>query len=108
MENNFSITIKASNPEFAPDKRLQDGVEAYGYLLLTFDSDGYADFGGMQCISTMDLAQFLAADKSEISKTIRQACAIADGLLNAKEIEKEYDRNCVVHDLLERLIGERE
>lgn len=108
MENNFSITIKASNPEFAPDKQLQDGVEASGYILLTFDSDGDADCGGMQHVSTMDIAEFLASDTSELSMTIRQACAIADGLSKARELEKEYDSKNFMRSLIEHITGEEE
>ena len=78
------------NPEYAPDKELQDGIEADGFALLTFKDDN------PHCIvvhgvTTLDLAKMFANGK-ESTSIIWQAIAIAEGLNKAAEIAESSEK----------------
>ena len=51
----------------------------------------------------MDIARLFAGDKSEAGSAIRQAMAIAEGILKAEEIKKTDDRNTMARSLAEML-----
>ena len=105
--SNYIINVQASptgecNPEFAPEKKLADGIEADGFLLMTM-KDGRPVAVVLMGITTMDLARMLSGDKSEAGIVIRQAMAIAEGILKAEEIKKTEDRNTMAMSLAEML-----
>lgn len=90
------------NPEYAPDKQLQDGIEADGFALLTFKDDR------PHCIvvhgvTTLDLARMFANKEDESGSIIWQAIAIAEGLNKAAEIAKSSEKRNMAKTLAEIL-----
>ena len=77
------------NPEFAPQKELRDGIEADGFLILTFKGDrpGATVIHGL---TTMDLARMIASQEG--GSVLYQAIAIAEGLNKAAEIMRKNAR----------------
>ena len=91
-----------SNPEFDPDERMQKGLDADGFVLMTFrngDPHGVILMG----VTVLEIARLMAADKSEAGSVIRQAIAIAEGLNKAEEIKKQDDKNKVARELADML-----
>jgi len=80
------------NSEFTPDKNLQEGIEADGVFMMCFEK-GDLSFSVLHGITTFQLAKALANDKDPVNSCLHQAVAIADGLRNAMEIKKDFDRN---------------
>lgn len=98
--------VGGGNPDFAPDPQMVNGIEADGFLLMAMKDDrpSVVTIYGM---TTLDLARMLAGDKSEAGSVIRQAIAIAEGLLKAEEIKKTEDRNTMARSLAEMLRATR-
>lgn len=94
--------VGGGNPEFTPDKLLSNGVEVDGFLLCAFKNGNPYATSLMGC-TVMDVATLFAGDKSEAGSVIRQAMAIAEGLLKAEEIKKTEDRNTMARNLAEIL-----
>ena len=103
MENKYMVRVESSNPDFQTDKDMQNGIEADGYLLVLFDKEGNPIVEALNAVSTFSIARYLAADAGRVSNILRQAGAIADGLLEAREIEKKSRREKVAMDLAEIL-----
>ena len=103
MENKYMVRVESSNPDFQTDKKMQNGIEADGYLLVLFDKEGNPIVESLNAVSTFSIAKYLAADVGIVSNILRQAGAIADGLRRAGEIEKKSRREKVAMDLAEIL-----
>lgn len=91
MKLNYIVKVLPAadcNPEFKPDKRLSDGYEAAGYLIVCFDKDGNPTMETLNNVSTYSIAQFMAGMRADVSGILMEAAAIADGLLKAKEIHE--------------------
>jgi len=86
------------NPEFAPDKALQDGVECAGYLLVPFDAEGDPISVGMNHISIENLAKVIRLDDD-----LAQAAAIASGYIEGMRRKREYEQK----ELMRNLAGAR-
>ncbi len=83
--SNYIINVQASptgerNPEFAPEKKLADGIEADGFLIMTMKDDR-PNVTTMYGLTTLDLARVLANERSEAGSVIWEAIAIAEGLV---------------------------
>ena len=101
----YKITIEGTgnnNPEYDPDEVLKRGMDVDGFLLLTF-KDGNLHSTSLMGCSTLEIARLFASDKSEAGSVIRQAMAIAEGILKAEEIKKTEDRNTMARSLAEML-----
>lgn len=90
--NKYIVQVKMDpngdcNPEFGPEKKLEEGLPADGYVLLTY-RDGRPSATLICGVSIMEIAHMIAGDNTEAGSAIRQAIAIAEGLRKAKEIEK--------------------
>ena len=96
--------IMGDNPEYAPDKKLQDGLESDGFLLMTME-DGRPGAVVLMGITTMDLAKMLAGGSDESSSVIQQAIAIADGLRKAAEIDKEHTKMKHAREIADMLMA---
>lgn len=96
--------VGGGNPEFAPDPDMVKGIEADGYLLLTL-KDGDPACACIQGVTTVELARMLAGDDSEAGSTVRQAMAIAEGLIRAKEILKTERKSNLARELAEMMRG---
>ena len=90
------------NPDFAPDEKLMNGIQADGFMLLTF-ADGKPRAKIVMGCSTLELATALAYGEDESDGAILQAIAIAEGLKKADAIRKEYDRNRTARTLVDLL-----
>ena len=90
------------NPDFAPDKQLENGIETDGFLMMTMkDEKPHAVIiSGM----TIDaIARMLAGDETEAGSAIWQAIAIAEGLKRACEIGREYSKKTMARGIAELL-----
>lgn len=103
MKNKYMVRVESLNPDFQTDEKLQNGIEADGYLLVLFDKEGKPIVETLNAVSTFSIAMYLAADAGKVSNVLRQAGAIADGMLRAREIEKKSRREKVAMDLAEIL-----
>ena len=90
------------NLEYAPDELLKKGLETDGFLICAF-KDGRPQATTLMECTTLEIATLFAADKSEAGSVIRQAMAIAEGILKAEEIKKTEDRNTMARSLAEML-----
>lgn len=105
--NKYVISVKGAegcNPEYAPDERLNKGLETDGFFLCTF-KDGQPQVTTVMGCTTMEIAMLFAGDKSEAGSVIRQAAALAEGIRKAKEIEQQDDRNRSAGELLRKLLN---
>ena len=89
----YIISVNSDNPEFPVDKREMNGIECGGYLLVCFKDNGDPISEALNGVSTLSLSKYIASDIGSVCNIIRQACAVADGLISANAIKKEYDKN---------------
>lgn len=83
---------EGSNPEFAPDKEDQDGIECSGYLLMTFADDELKSVH-LSGVSTANLTDAIRDNSmDEVISILRQASAVAEGYIKAAEIFGEMKR----------------
>lgn len=105
-KGSYIITVQPSlagcNPDFAPDSELISGIEADGFLLLTMKDDK-PHMMAISGLTTLELAQLLADDKSEAGSVIQQAFAIAEGLRKARDIAKKNSMDKTARTLAEML-----
>ena len=101
----YRITIRGTgnnNPEYDPDEMLKRGMEVDGFLLLTFKGGDPHSTSMMGC-TTLEIARLIAGDKTEAGSTIRQAIAIAEGLMKAEEIYRKDNSNRMAKELADML-----
>lgn len=94
MKETFKIRIDSidqSVDDFDPEGIMSDGVDASRFLLIVFDNDGKPKIESMYAVSALGLAQYIARENSEVANTIRQADAIAEGLIESRKIAVEYE-----------------
>lgn len=96
------VNETCGNPEFAPDEKLQNGIDSDGLLLLTM-KNGKPQSQVIQGMSTMDLALLLSEEETEAGSTIGQAIAIAEGLKKARKIERESRAHRTATEIAEML-----
>ena len=87
MKNEYTIRIESSNPEYEVDKDIRDGLTADGFLLIAFQDDQPV-CEIMNGVSVVNLADWIKM-KTETGAVMRQASAIAEGYLKAKDIRDE-------------------
>ena len=90
--NKYIVQVKMDpngdcNPEFGPEKKLEEGLPADGYVLMTY-RDGRPSATIICGVTIMEIANMIAGDNTEAGSAIRQAIAIAEGLMKAREIGK--------------------
>ncbi len=76
------------HPEYVPDAVLQNGIEAEGFLIIRKygdmkEADNCETY--IHAMSIMEIASHIAGSRN----VLRQAAAIAEGLIKASEIDKE-------------------
>ena len=99
------LPAEGSNPEFAPGKYLQDGVECDGFLLLTFGKEGRLKSSALHGISRKNLSDAIRHHALEgIVPMIRQAALVAEGEIRALEIEIQKDRQQLFEPLVKSLV----
>lgn len=106
MKTKYIVKVQAGqqcNPEYEPDDRMRNGIEANGYLVVMFDEAGNPIAEGLSGVSTLDIARYLAADVGNVTSILNQASAIADGLITANEIKKNHDKKTMVKGILDSL-----
>ena len=104
MGNYYTVKVTSNNPEYNVGKKLEDGTEVEGFLLLMIrNGEPYAET--IQGLSGMELTRFFMTD-TEVCSTLRQAAVIADGMRAARKI-KDEDRkvNKAVLDLAELILS---
>ena len=99
MGNYYTIKVTSNNPEYNVGKKLEDGIEVEGFLLLTI-RNGEPHAETIQGMSGMDLTRFFLTD-TEVCSVLRQAAVIADGMRAAKKIKDEDQMRNAVPDLME-------
>lgn len=102
MERKYTIRVESSNPDFAPGEELRKGIEADGFVLLT-TRNGKAGAQIIMGCTVLEIANLIAGDESETSTVIHQAAAIAEGLMKAREIQKEDGRRRMAKEVAEML-----
>ena len=90
------------NPDFAPDKHLENGLEADGFLLMIMEN-GKPAVTAISGMTTLDLARHIASDNTEAGSILHQAIAIAEGLDKAAEIEIKHRKQKEARDLFKIL-----
>ena len=99
MKNNeYTIRIESSNPEYEVDKDVQKGLTADGFLLITFRDD-QAVCEMLDGVSVVNLADWIQR-KTEVGAKMRQASAIAEGYLKARDIRNETMKEKDPHRLV--------
>lgn len=84
MKNEYTIRIESSNPEYEVDKDIRDGLKADGFLLVTFrDDQPVCEL--LDGVSVVNLEGWIER-KTDVGAKMRQAMAIAEGYLKAKDI----------------------
>lgn len=87
MKNEYTIRIESSNPEYEVDKGIRDGLTADGFLLVTFrDDQPVCEL--LAGVSVVNLEGWIER-KTDVGAKMRQAMAIAEGYLKAKDIRDE-------------------
>lgn len=88
------LPAEGSNPEFAPEEELQQGVECYGYVLLTFDKEHEIETALVNNLSLKNIADGIVENCMETAvASLRQAFVVAEGYIKAGQIQMEHDRN---------------
>ena len=91
------------NPEFAPEKREQEGFECEGYFLLAFDENGELCSSLISGISIQMLADAIEKHPFEDNiSAMRQGCAIAEGLIRASTIAHDTRMERAKREFLEK------
>lgn len=103
MENRFIVKVNSTNPEFTPEDDMRTGVECRGYLVLAFDSEGDLSVSDISHISILELAQAFAND-SNVGCIIRQATAIAEGMIKARGIKEDHEKDEIKKRLFEGIV----
>lgn len=103
---NYVVKIEpaeGSNPEFAPAKAEQEGIECTGYIVITFDGDETATV----CASrvSIDMIKNTIKRDGKLNDMIRAAAAIAEGEIKAREIMKEGKQKEAAKAIAELLKG---
>jgi len=84
---NYVVKIEpaeGSNPEFAPAKVEQEGIECTGYIVITFDGDETATESASKV--SIDMIKDTLKSDGELNDMIRAAAAVAEGEIKAREI----------------------
>ena len=98
MKNEYTIRIESSNPEYEVDKDIRDGVTADGFLLITFrDEQSVCEV--MDGVSVINLVGWIQS-KTGVGAKMRQAMAIAEGYLKARDIMHETRKEKDPHRLV--------
>jgi hypothetical protein len=100
MQNRITVKVEAEDIGFDPDGVLKNGINGNGFMLLMFDEHGKATLEAMYGVTAMKLAEFIAGTGCETANTIRQAGAIAEGLIRSRDISREYERRATVRETL--------
>ena len=82
------LPAEGANPEFKPDERLIEGIECRGMIMLLISNDGTQVVEFADAISVIEIKNWLR-DNSQVASIVRQACAIAEGEIKAREIYEE-------------------
>jgi len=98
MKNEYTIKIESSNPEYEVNKDIRDGLTADGFILVTFRDD-QAECEMLDGVSVVNLADWIQR-KTEVGAKMRQAMAIAEGYLKAKDILDETRKEKGPHRLV--------
>jgi len=100
------LPAEGSNPDFAPEKELQDGIECHGYILMTFNEEHELDLALMTNLSIKNISDAIIEDcDEEAISSIRQAFVIAEGFVKAARIKEDYMRKKVVDRMKKVLSG---
>jgi len=78
------VPAEGSNPEFAPAKAEQEGIECTGYIVITFDGDETATESASKV--SIDMIKNTLKSGGELNDMIRAAAAVAEGEIKAREI----------------------
>lgn len=100
------LPAEGSNPEFAQDAELQEGVECYGYVLMTFDKNHDLSGALTTNLSLKNItdAVISCCNENAISQ-LRQAFVIAEGFVKAAKIKQDYEREKVMQRMKKVLSG---
>ena len=85
------LPAEGCHPEFAPEGRILEGIECSGFLLAAIDENGAPIVEAIYGMSVRNISDLLQMFISKIGPEIRQACAIAEGHLKAKEIQRKKE-----------------
>lgn len=103
---NYVVKIEpaeGSNPEFAPAKKEQEGIECTGYIVITFDGDETATESASKV--SIDMIKETLKSGGKLNDMIRAAAAVAEGEIKAREIMKEGKQKEAAQAIAELLKG---
>lgn len=100
------LPAEGSNPEFAPEKVLQDGIECHGYVLMTFNEEHDLDSALLTNLSLKNITDAIIStcDEDAIS-TLRQAFVVAEGFIKASKIRQDNKRDNMMKRIKQVLSG---
>ena len=99
------LPAEGANPEFAPDRKQQEGIECDGYVLMCFVNEKLSSLH-IDGISTKHIADAIRNKKdTEGISIIRQACAVAEGHIRAMEIFNEQQSETAMEKLKDIFAG---
>lgn len=85
------MPAEGSNPEYAPEKELQEGIECHGFVLMTFDEEHDLATALVHNLSIKNICDAVVSNSNEEAVSmIRQAFVIAEGFVKAARIENDH------------------
>ena len=109
MKGNHNVIIKIlpaedCHPEYAPSKKVQEGMEFSGFLLLGFDEDEELRTAMIHGISVDNIAEGIKRNENdEVISVLRQSVAIAEGYIRAKQMHEELKKSRMTRDVIKSL-----
>ena len=97
----YAVRIKSTDETEKKENRLTKGMKVSGYVVITFDEDGDPEVTAMEGVNVMMIAEYLGNTSNEMTSTLWQAIAIAEGLKKARQIREEEKRD----KFIEKMIG---
>ena len=91
--NEYVVRIlpgEGCNPEFAPDRKSQEGIKCNGFLLATF-RDGRVQTEAICGISGEDMQHWLEKRRNQVAQVVMQAAIIARAYQEAAKIYRHSE-----------------
>ena len=100
------LPAEGSNPEFAPEAELQEGIECHGYILMTFNNEHEMETALVTNLSLKNITDAIISSCNEdATSTLRQAFAIAEGFIKAAKIRQDNEREQMMERMKKVLSG---
>ena len=100
------LPAEGRNPDFAPEKELQDGIECHGYILMTFNKEHELEVALMTNLSIKNISDAVIGEcDADVISTMRQAFTIAEGFVKAARIKEDHMKAKIVDRMKKVMSG---